>query len=62
MSTERNGHKPKVKIVWNEGNQVHSVLATQDGEEDGFLRFVLLSGKQIRLSKTCILKIEEVSP
>lgn len=50
----------KVKVVWVEGAQAHSVVATPKGEIDGFLEFLLPDGRFIRLQKTMVVKLEEV--
>jgi hypothetical protein len=49
----------KSKVVWTEGNDVHSVWATPEGEEDGFLKFMLSTGAILRLQKSSVVKIEE---
>jgi len=51
----------KVKIVWNEGNQAHAVVATPTTITDpDFLQFILADGRIIRLNKISVIKIEEV--
>lgn len=50
----------KVKVVWVEGSEAHSVVATPVGEADGFLQFSLVDGRTLRLQKTMVVKIEEV--
>ena len=57
---ERNGIG-KVKIVWIEGDEPHSIVATPQGEEDNFLKFLLRDGRTILLQKSMIIKLEEVS-
>ena len=49
----------RTKVVWREGNDIHSVRAIPEGEEDGFLKFVLSSGAVLRLQKSSVIKIEE---
>lgn len=50
----------KVKVVWLEGVNTHSVLASLLGEEDGFLKLTLGNGFQMSLQKASVIKIEEV--
>jgi len=50
-----------VKVVWSEGIETHSAKAFNYADEDGFLRFDLFDGRVLRLSKACVLKIEELS-
>jgi hypothetical protein len=50
----------RVKVVWLELNQIHTVVATPSGEENGFLKFQLLNGNSVLLSRAAIVKIEEL--
>ena len=54
------GRSGNVKVVWSEGVETHSAKAFNYADEDGFLKFDLFDGRVLRLSKRCILKIEEV--
>ena len=51
----------KVKIVWNEGNEAHAIVATPlENTDPDFLQFILADGRMIRLNKDAIVKVEEV--
>ena len=51
----------KVKVVWNEGNQAHAILATPTENADpDFMQFILADGRTIRLRKSAIIKLEEI--
>jgi hypothetical protein len=49
-----------IKVVWQEGQETHSAKASGFAEESGFLRFDLIDGRVLRLSRGCVLKIEEL--
>jgi hypothetical protein len=49
-----------IKVVWQEGQETHSAKASGFSEDNGFLRFDLWDGRTLRLSRGCVLKIEEV--
>jgi len=52
----------KVKVVWNEGDKAHAIVATPTETADpDFLRFILSDGRVIRLQKAAIIKLEEMS-
>jgi hypothetical protein len=52
----------RVKVVWIEGAEVHSVVATPAGEENGFLKFQLPNGGfLLHLQRSSVIKIEELS-
>ena len=54
-------NKIGIKVVWQEGQETHSAKASGFSEDDVFLRFDLWDGRILRLSKSCVLKIEDVS-
>jgi hypothetical protein len=51
--------KTGLKVVWLEGHETHSAKASRFSEDDGFLKFDLWDGRTLRLSRSCVLKIEE---
>jgi predicted DCC family thiol-disulfide oxidoreductase YuxK len=48
-----------VKVVWMEGQDTHAAWGIFEGEEDGFLTFLLVTGGRLTLRKTAVIKIEE---
>ncbi len=50
----------RVKVVWTELDRLHSIIATPLGEENGFLKLRLVNGNSILLSRSAIIKVEEV--
>lgn len=48
------------KVVWTEGSEARCIVAKLAGEEDGFLRFILADGRNLRLNRSQVTKLEEV--
>lgn len=47
------------KVVWKEGDEIHSARVNVIEEEAGFLKFGLPDGRILLLAKAAVIKIEE---
>ena len=50
----------QIRVVWHEGKDARCIIGRLDGEDDGFLTFILSDGRTVKLNRQQITKMEEV--